>query len=344
MEREGADFVFTGEVLGQRPKSQRRDTLRIIEREARMDGRLLRPALGEAAEAHHPGGGGAHRSRAAPRRQRPRAHTARSRSPGSWGSTDWPQPAGGCCFLTDESFSRKFFDLLAAREAAGEGRHISHGGGHPPHRRPPLPALAPRQAHRRAERDGERPARAPRGGRRARLEAPGVTGPVALVEGAPSPEDRQLAASIVARYGKAQDEPRVHGRVARGGPGRAAGGRAGARRGAARGDADSSGPTRPPRLPPHWGCESRHVGAHVLRRKLRLRADAHIWLRPVARIPRTPCIAAVPIPASRLLQRRPPAASATPQTPIATLQAEVKGWLRSASIPSAVGQPRAIAT
>ena len=43
MEREGADFIFTGEVLGQRPKSQRRDTLRIIERDSGLDGRLLRP-------------------------------------------------------------------------------------------------------------------------------------------------------------------------------------------------------------------------------------------------------------------------------------------------------------
>ena len=43
MEAEGADFVFTGEVLGQRPKSQRRDTLRTIERESGLEGRLLRP-------------------------------------------------------------------------------------------------------------------------------------------------------------------------------------------------------------------------------------------------------------------------------------------------------------
>src|SRR5512141_1342997 len=43
MEREGAAFVFTGEVLGQRPKSQRRDTLRIIERESGLEGRLVRP-------------------------------------------------------------------------------------------------------------------------------------------------------------------------------------------------------------------------------------------------------------------------------------------------------------
>lgn len=39
----GADFVFTGEVLGQRPMSQRRDTMRVIERESGLEGLLLRP-------------------------------------------------------------------------------------------------------------------------------------------------------------------------------------------------------------------------------------------------------------------------------------------------------------
>lgn len=39
----GADFIITGEVLGQRPMSQRRDTLRVIERESGLEGLLLRP-------------------------------------------------------------------------------------------------------------------------------------------------------------------------------------------------------------------------------------------------------------------------------------------------------------
>jgi len=43
MEEFKADFVFTGEVLGERPMSQRKDTLRIIERDSELDGRLLRP-------------------------------------------------------------------------------------------------------------------------------------------------------------------------------------------------------------------------------------------------------------------------------------------------------------
>ena len=43
MEERGASFLITGEVLGQRPMSQRRDTLNLIEREAGCQDMLLRP-------------------------------------------------------------------------------------------------------------------------------------------------------------------------------------------------------------------------------------------------------------------------------------------------------------
>jgi hypothetical protein len=44
---------------------------------------------------------------------------------------------------------------------------------------------------------------------RARLEARDVLGPVALVEGTPTWEERLVAARIVARYGKGKDDPKV---------------------------------------------------------------------------------------------------------------------------------------
>ncbi len=47
------------------------------------------------------------------------------------------------------------------------------------------------------------------GGGRARLEARDTTGPVALVEGEATWEERVLAARIVARYGKGKDLPLV---------------------------------------------------------------------------------------------------------------------------------------
>ena len=43
MDMAGAEFIITGEVLGQRPMSQRRDALDIIDREAGLRGHIVRP-------------------------------------------------------------------------------------------------------------------------------------------------------------------------------------------------------------------------------------------------------------------------------------------------------------
>jgi hypothetical protein len=207
MEREGADFVFTGEVLGQRPKSQRRDTLRIIERESKMDGRLLRPLSAKLLKPTLPEAEGlVDRERLLDISGRGRVRQiALARE---MGLADWPQPAGGCCFLTDESFSKKFFDLLGAREAAGEPRRITQEevvlltvGRHF--------RLSPRAKLIVGRSEVENALLEHHVEGRARLEAVGVTGPVCLVEGTPSAEDRRLAASIVARYGKARGEATV---------------------------------------------------------------------------------------------------------------------------------------
>jgi len=45
-----ADFLFTGEVLGQRPMSQLRDKMKLIERRTGLEGRLLRPLCAQHLE------------------------------------------------------------------------------------------------------------------------------------------------------------------------------------------------------------------------------------------------------------------------------------------------------
>ncbi|HET6437648.1 MAG TPA: asparagine synthase-related protein [Anaeromyxobacter sp.] len=207
MEAEGADFVFTGEVLGQRPKSQRRDTLRIVERESGLSGRLLRPLSARLLEPTIPEREGlvdraglldiSGRSR-----QRQMALAA------ELGLSGWPQPAGGCCYLTDESFARKFFDVLDAREAAGEERAIVRDdvillstGRHF--------RLSPRAKLLVSRSEVENAILEQHAAGRARLEARDVLGPVALVEGTPTWEERLVAAAIVARYGKGKDHPKV---------------------------------------------------------------------------------------------------------------------------------------
>jgi len=207
MERERADFVFTGEVLGQRPKSQRRDTMRTIERESGLEGRLLRPLSSKLLEPTLPERDGlVDRERLLDISGRSRLRQMALAK--ELGLVDWPQPAGGCCYLTDESFARKFFDVLDAREAAGEPRRIerddvvllSTGRHFRISARAKL--LVGRSEVENAILDGY-------AGGRARLEAKGVPGPVALVEGEPTWEERVLAARIVARYGKARSAPRV---------------------------------------------------------------------------------------------------------------------------------------
>src|SRR4030067_2044260 len=54
MEESGASFIVTGEVLGQRPMSQRRDAMRLIEKEAGLEGFILRPLSAQALPASIP--------------------------------------------------------------------------------------------------------------------------------------------------------------------------------------------------------------------------------------------------------------------------------------------------
>jgi len=207
MQRDGADFVFTGEVLGQRPKSQRRDTLRTVERESGLEGRLLRPLSAKLLEPTIP------EQEGLVDRERLEAVSARSRHrqmelARELGITDWPQPAGGCCYLTDESFARKFFDVLDAREAAGEPRRIARedivllSTGRHFRLSPRAKLVVGRSEVENALLEGYAEGRS-------RLEARGVNGPVALVEGEPTWEERVLASRIVARYGQGKDAPRV---------------------------------------------------------------------------------------------------------------------------------------
>jgi tRNA-uridine 2-sulfurtransferase len=203
MEREGADFVFTGEVLGQRPKSQRRDTLRTIERESGLDGRLLRPLSARLLPPTIPEKEGlVDRERLGDisgRSRRRQMELARE-----LGIAEWPQPAGGCCYLTDESFARKFFDVLDAREASGEPRRIARedivllSTGRHFRLSPRAKLIVGRSEVENVLLEGYAPGRA-------RLEAKGLNGPVAIVEGEPTWEERMLAAGIVARFGKGKD-------------------------------------------------------------------------------------------------------------------------------------------
>ncbi len=110
MEAVGASFIITGEVLGQRPMSQRRDSMRLIEKEAGLEGSILRPLSAKLLPASIP------EKEGWVDRERLLNIEGRSRKPqirlaDHFGIQDYPCPAGGC-LLTDPGFSRRMKDLI----------------------------------------------------------------------------------------------------------------------------------------------------------------------------------------------------------------------------------------
>ncbi|HET9886546.1 MAG TPA: 7-cyano-7-deazaguanine synthase, partial [bacterium] len=113
MEKVGADFVFTGEVLGQRPKSQHRRAMDLVAKESGLEDRLLRPLCAKLlppTRAEREGWVDRERLLGISGRGR-RQQIAEAQRRG-FDIDDIPQPAGGCCFLTDESYARKLRDFL----------------------------------------------------------------------------------------------------------------------------------------------------------------------------------------------------------------------------------------
>ncbi len=110
MDEHGASFLVTGEVVGQRPMSQRKETMRMIEKRANASGLIVRPLSAKILPPTLPEEHGildreqlldiAGRGR---KRQLALAHEI--------GLTGYSTPAGGC-LLTDQTFSRRLKDLI----------------------------------------------------------------------------------------------------------------------------------------------------------------------------------------------------------------------------------------
>ncbi len=111
MEMVNADFIITGEVLGQRPMSQRRDALDIIDRETGLRGLILRPLSAKLMKPTIP------EQRGLVKRDLLYAFGGRTRKPqmalaSEFGLIDYPAPASGC-LLTEPNYSYRLSELLA---------------------------------------------------------------------------------------------------------------------------------------------------------------------------------------------------------------------------------------
>ena len=190
----GASFMVTGEVLGQRPMSQMSRALRIIERDAGCQRRVLRPLSAKVLEPTIPEDEGI------VDREQLYGITGRSRKPQmalarELGILEYPTPAGGC-LLTEQEFGNRVRDLFEHQERIGLddmellriGRHVR---------------LSPATKVIVGRNEGEnRTLEQYQGPDRALLVPDRFPGPSAMIVGQITEEARRAAVGMIVRYTK----------------------------------------------------------------------------------------------------------------------------------------------
>lgn len=130
-----AEFVFSGEVLGQRPMSQRKESINLIAKESGLAGFLIRPLSAKLLKASLPEKEGVvDRTKLIDIHGRGRRRQLELAK--KLGFSDYPQPSGGCKF-TDRNLLARFKKIIGIKkelcwedlEIISFGRHFSLGDG-----------------------------------------------------------------------------------------------------------------------------------------------------------------------------------------------------------------------
>ena len=106
-----AHFIATGEVMGQRPMTQMKRQIKLIERDTGLERLIVRPLCQAMLWETIP------EERGWVDRELLMGITGRSRKPQiqlarELGVLEYPQPAGGCCFLTDGNYGKRLRDTI----------------------------------------------------------------------------------------------------------------------------------------------------------------------------------------------------------------------------------------
>lgn len=203
MREKGFDFIITGEVVGQRPMSQRRDTLPVIAKESGANDLLVRPLCAQLLPPTLPEREGWLD------REKLLKFNGRSRKPQmalaeQYDFHDYAQPAGGCCFLTDARYSAKLQDLWTFR---GERRYelddimLLKVGRH----------LRPRPHFKMIVAREEGEGRFLEGYRKSfhHIRTKSHEGPLTLIDGQVSEDDLRFASRIAARFSQGREAEAV---------------------------------------------------------------------------------------------------------------------------------------
>lgn len=191
----GAKFVFTGEVLGQRPMSQHRNALDMIEKESGLKGKLLRPLSAKllpATEAER----WVDREKLLDIQGRGRGRQIELAK--KYGIRSYPSPAGGC-LLTNNEYAAKAKDLLTnSRRIGTNDIKLLKIGRHFRFRKNKIIVG-------RNENENKELLKLKRGTDYV-LEVPNVGSPITILQGPKEKKSIEIAARITAHYSDSKEE------------------------------------------------------------------------------------------------------------------------------------------
>ena len=202
------DFLFSGEVLGQRPMSQNLGALQTVARASGVPERILRPLSARLLPPTPMEEAGlVDRERLLDirgRSRKPQEALARE-----WGLTEYPSSGGGC-LLTEPSFSGRLRDLLThAPECTVDDVELLKLGRQL--------RISPGSKLILGRNQGDNEALQERAAPSDRLlRSVGFNGPTGLLRGARTPDEVRIAAALVASFGKGKEENEVEVSVRRG--------------------------------------------------------------------------------------------------------------------------------
>lgn len=194
MQENHFDFIITGEVIGQRPKSQKKHTMPLVAQRSGAQDLLVRPLSAKLLPPTLP------EMEGWIDRNKLFDFTGRSRKPQmalaqAYDFQDYAQPAGGCCFLTDQYYSAKLADLWQSQGQRHYelddimllkvGRHLRPA--------PHFKLMIGREEGENNYLQGYRK-------QYASLMPQSHIGPIALIDGTPNADDVLLAARILGRF------------------------------------------------------------------------------------------------------------------------------------------------
>ncbi len=197
----GADFIFTGEVVGQRPMSQHRQQMELVMKDSGLEGKLVRPLSAKLlAETEAEKLGILDREQLEDINGRSRKRQMAMAK--EFGLEDYPTPAAGC-LLTDRGYSSRLRDYFSHTELVDFtelnllkiGRHFRIS----PCTKIIVGRIEPENVKiEKYKKDGEW-----------LFEARGVGSPISIIKGKIDDEAIKIAASLTARYCKLRDEKEI---------------------------------------------------------------------------------------------------------------------------------------